>query len=590
MRNNRKNNAVETVAETAAIRETQETVENRDNLSEQQAAILQTEGNTSDVETAAFDAPMPATEQPPFETAATEATQDADKAVAETGETMPSLEELKARANLEEGAPNALSFEQGVAMVRDNEITAEQFAVIFGVDYENDEAEPATPSIGHNNPPDAIDPVAEDMKETLAHWKPQVTSSSEAREALIAAGTDILATQSKLETSLRAKLALKIADYFYFNAEGLAKDGNKLLHVTKDMYRDILKNITELFPKEDVTSTFTATLGSAIETSILLMAGKAVRGFFVLSKDRVAVRDQDIAYPEYPTEHIKEGDMVVESVCIASNVFAPNLPVQMPGNELRWIANESEKLVLLPSYASKAFYNSLWDRDGKLVPDPLRQGRLTSFKSGKDVADEERKARDKAVKDKAAEDAKAKAAPNGDAGTNTPVEPASPTEPDGRAVGGAPAGAEQQDISLASVRTLLNGETVSKEDMNKLRLGVSDLMAKYSALQREHAITLAASSGSLLNSVPALLGVIRQHGPNLPLNAVNGLLNDAREVVLRVIKPKADKPLDETTIKALVELRRQIADIIADTDDDKIIQSNADGQPIKTYDGLNVAA
>jgi hypothetical protein len=136
----------------------------------------------------------------------------------------------------------------------------------------------------------------------------------------------------------------------------------------------------------------------------------------------------------------------------------------------------------------------------------------------------------------------------------------------------------------------MTGESVAKADMQKLKDAVASLTFQRDTLAREKAQYLAASQGSIFAYVPATLSMIRERGPQLPANVTVGVLQNAREVILRSLLPRSNKPLDPAEIKALAEMVRQANRIIKETDDDKVIQTNADDVAIQTFEGLNIAA
>jgi len=524
--------------------------------------------------------------------------------VEETGDVMFSLEELKARANPKHELH--IPVEDFQAMVRDREITAEQFAAIIGSEYVEQELEPAIPDpnqetksddeikgVGHNNPPADDDIVAEEMRETFSHWKPlQAFTKEEAHDELLSVLSGALEHKSKGETSLRAEMASSIDDYFYFNGEGIAKDSTNALHVTKNLYTDILKNVGELFPKEDWDSSFSATVGVAIETAILMMVGKAKVGYFVLPGDRKAVRHNDIANEAWPDPNeLAEGARVIKGVCVPANILAPNTPNIPLGGELTWEVNTNTSLFLLSATISKALYQSLWDKGGRFEVDALNHGRITGFLSGAKVAEENARKRAKAEADRiAAEKRNADAAAAKLAEANGTPPATSTGETQERATGGEPAAAEAMSVSETTLSQLIAKESVSKDDMATLRAGFEKVILERDKLLRDNRNLTEAAAGNVLKYVPALFQAIRQYGPNIAVTTNVGIMQTAREMILRCLFPKADKPLDPAEIKAAAELKRMVDRLVVDTDDDKIIQQNADGKPVDTFSGLNIAA
>lgn len=318
------------------------------------------------------------------------------------------LASLKALAN-SENAPESF-FEERQQDVIDGRLTAQQFADILGVEYEA-----PIPGMGHNNPPEDTeeteapdtpvpsDPVAAQVAEELKTYKPKdATNSAEATERVRDAMNAFVEHDDDGETSLTSKCAIAIADWLAFNA-GLMTAGNRVVAVSKDMYRVTLDNMGSFVDSETKASdSFKTRVGQMIKRAILIMDGKLEVGYFTLPGDRRRVSAADEASLTFPND-VPEGARVKRAVVIRDGLLVPTIINRHPktGEEVgRHDNSEAKELRLVNNVAVNALFDSLWDKDGEIQYHPIG-GHIFGFKSGKTLAEEEAKAKAQLEKEKA---------------------------------------------------------------------------------------------------------------------------------------------------------------------------------------------
>jgi hypothetical protein len=291
--------------------------------------------------------------------------------------------------------------------VRTGKLTEDQFAELMGMSYadcltELGEAAPfdtseandtAAPGMGHNKPP--TDPTVAEVVEKLKAYKPKdATNSAEANERVREAMNATVEYLDDGETSLASKGAIAIADWIAFNA-GLINNGNKLIQVNIGMYRQVLDNLSAMVDPEIAADTsFKTTVGQMTKRGILIMDGKLDIGYFVVPADKKRVSASDAATLAYPND-VPDGAKVKRSTVIREGILVPQIPVMHPrtGEIIEKRDNSAAtELRLVNKVAVEALWASLWDRDGELQYHPIK-GHIMGFKPGKQLQEEEAKAK-----------------------------------------------------------------------------------------------------------------------------------------------------------------------------------------------------
>lgn len=306
--------------------------------------------------------------------------------------TLEDISILKAIAN-SESCPKEF-FDERVSDVKDGRLSKEDFVEILGVEYdETEETTSEVAGIGHNEPPKNA--VLLQIEEEMKQYKPKdATSSVEANDRVREVMNNVVEYIDDGETSLTSMGAIAIAEWISFNA-GLVANGNKLLTVNSGMYNQVLDNMSSMVDSETAKdSSFRVRVGQMIKRAILIMDGKLSIGYFVLPADKKRVSAADAALPEYPNE-IPEGAKVKRSTVIREGILVPQIPVIHPrtGEVTRKDDNSAAtELRLVNNVATDALFAALWDRDGELQYHPLK-GHILGFKTGKQLAEEEAKAK-----------------------------------------------------------------------------------------------------------------------------------------------------------------------------------------------------
>lgn len=522
----------------------------------------------------------------------------------------PSIEELKSKAN-----NGDMEFEDFEEMVKNGELTRDEFREVLGVDFEGEtseeletkEAETSEINRKHNQPPadKAIDLEAEELEENLKNFTPlETTNAEEAREKLTKSLDRTLEHITEGDTSIRASLSLGVAEYTYWNTEGFNPSGNKLFHVTRKLRDEIQKNILELVPEEDRNATFKATVGDAVDGALLLMVGKTHIGYFMLPPDRKAVRQADVASPAYPKE-IPDGYKVFRSICIKSHDLVPYTMVTKKDAKGaitidRWEKNESEELSLCSVDVQKRLYASLWDKEGALQYNRANpgapalasmDGRINGFKSGKQLADE-RKATEEAAKK---QEEKNKAA---EAETTTPASGTPATEekePETRDVGGVPAEAAELSKHVTDARQWLNshseGDVLKGEDLKMLREVFAELDHKRYTAETEAKNLAAFRKDDVASVLPAWRALVRNIQQPITTNSALTQIETTNDLLRHRIVPKI-RPgfISREMVRDMLILKHMLDTIIDERDEEgNVVLRDIDETPVETYENLTVA-
>lgn len=311
------------------------------------------------------------------------------------------LAELKAQSEDEENLDPEVFTTDRMNDVRSGKLTEDQFTELMGMSYTDclaelgETQEESSPGMGHNNPPPdepvlpAPTALAVSLTEELKAFHPTVENAAEAETQLKEALNATVEHIGTGETSLASKGAIAISNYVAFNA-GLRTDGNKLIAINADLYKNILEKVSTYVDPDDAKDpTFRATVGQMIQRAILIMEGTLAIGFFVLPGDRKRPRGADAAVLEYPND-IPEGCHIKRSTVIREGVLRPTIPNRHPTTKelLGELDNSNaQEWRLATNLVVESLYNALLDRDGKLQYDPIT-GTLNGFKRGQIVRQE----------------------------------------------------------------------------------------------------------------------------------------------------------------------------------------------------------
>lgn len=559
-------------------------------ISEQQQAILDTEGNTeSEKENTDTDNSGETQEDEVSETETVEALEGEQPQSEE--ETVEHSESFDAIASGYES--DELELEDLENALADGEITRDEFIKITGLVPDEIEPEP-TPKVEETK-------VSEDsvIREELSHWQPEAKNPEEAREAVRNAIAAKLAHDAEGETNLLSKMAFAFADWLFWNG-GFVREGsneypdqvgNNVVHVTPGLYKDVLKHAVKDIYKEELSTSQRTSLQPAIQASILLMAKKLHKGYFVLPPDRFRP-GMATASPEMPTD-IPEGYKVLRGLCLPYNEMVPMLATitkDANGKDIKvWdTPNPSTELKLIGGAEMvNTLYTSLWDREGEIRynHDPVGgNGLIKTFVSGSELAKERKKEQNAAKRladAQALVDLKEGRITAEQYKEKTGKDAHGATEPDTRAANGVPTNAETPEAHDTTLTRILNKNDPTAEEMGILREGVSKMRQELADLRREKAQLEAAKSEDIGSVFPALPALIRDKG--LAESQRIAFWRSMHELVRRVY-PNIKK-MSREELRACVIAKRDLDAIIEDGEEGTILK-DLDGNPLMSYTDL----
>lgn len=483
-------------------------------------------------------------------------------------------------------AENQLDEDKLRQAVEVKKITADEYTKITGQPYEPsseaiEAAKGLRTGIGGNNSP-VQDADQERVLNAITAFKPTYTKE-EARDAVIAAVQDYQEHRVIGETSIRSKLSLTIANYVYYNTENVAANGNKILHVNRGMYNDVLKQISTWFATDELDSTAKSLISTAVREAILIMSGRLVEAWFVLPAGRRRITQDDAGSTSLPS--LKDGERTLKGVAIRYKDLKPKMKV---GSTDVWVENPiPDQLVLAPSTVTNALWESLWDNEGKLTYDVLT-GQIEKFMAGKDVDKEAKNAKALAEKEKAKADALIAAeqlrkvqageitkeeykALTGKDATATPVSNTPAGEVQGRETAGSQS--EAVETSFTTLTQILNQEGAKEGDWPKLKEGVASLIYNLRAKERENEHLMRQKAGDITSAIPALGSVIREKG--LPENLRIAYASNTNQLIKRVVATLNKAPSRQEAMLWRTVYRS--LDAVFTDGEDALVYKNVDG-------------